>query len=62
VISTKARVDCSTIDVSDVIVYKFAKKSNPTVRPGKYNKRLNIMSPNSSVNINKLNKIIKNVQ
>jgi dTDP-4-dehydrorhamnose reductase len=42
-------------------VYKFAKKSNPTVRPGKYNKRLNIMSPNSSVNINKLNKIIKNV-
>jgi hypothetical protein len=26
VISTKARVDCSIIDVSDVIVCKFAKK------------------------------------
>ena len=43
-------------------IYKFAKKTNKAVVPSKYNKKLNKILPNSSVNINKLNKILNNVK
>tara|TARA_Y100000996_G_C22084296_1_gene463027 strand:- start:279 stop:548 length:270 start_codon:yes stop_codon:yes gene_type:complete len=40
-------------------VFKFAKKYNPKVKPKKLNKKLNnLIKPNSSISIKKLNKIL----